>query len=220
VTEAGGDVLYVESTLIPDGRGLTLTGQLGDVMQESVRAAQSWVMAHAADLKLDAKSLQQSGVHVHVPAGASPKDGPSAGVTMITALASLYTGHPARSDTAMTGEITLTGLVLPVGGIKEKVLAARRAGLRRVVLPSENRSDLRELPDHVRKEMDFVFVDRIDDVLDAVLPRPGTAGKKVVVVRDPKAARVPKLVGPRRDDDRAAARSVRRTASSKRRARH
>ena len=130
-TEAGGDVLYIEATLLPDGRGLRLTGQLGDVMQESAKAAQSYVWSQAEHLGIDPNVFRKSGVHIHVPAGAVPKDGPSAGVTMVTALASLYTHLPARSDTAMTGEITLTGLVLPIGGVKEKVLAARRAGIRR-----------------------------------------------------------------------------------------
>ena len=110
------------------------------------------------------------GLHIHVPAGAIPKDGPSAGVTMTTALASLYSGQPARSDTAMTGEITLTGLVLPIGGVKEKVLAARRAGIKRVILPRGNQKDLRDLPDEVRKEMEFIFADRVEDVLRAVVP--------------------------------------------------
>jgi ATP-dependent Lon protease len=186
VTETGGDVLYVESSLLPEGRGLQLTGQLGEVMQESARAAQSWVWAHAEALHIDRQRLKEGGVHIHVPAGATPKDGPSAGVTMATALASLYTGRKARTDTAMTGEITLTGLVLPVGGIKEKVLAARRAGLRRVVLPIENENDLRDLPEHVRHEMEFVLVDRIDQVLDAVMasgkksPRPRRDGRRIV----------------------------------------
>jgi ATP-dependent Lon protease len=169
VTETGGDVLYIDPTLLPDGRGMTLTGQLGDVMQESARAAQSWILSHAADLQVDPKRITRNGVHVHVPAGAIPKDGPSAGVTMASALASLYTGRPVRHDSAMTGEITLTGLVLPVGGIKEKVLAARRAGLKRVVLPEANRNDLRELPENVRQEVEFVFVESIDEVLEAVI---------------------------------------------------
>ncbi|MGH9666565.1 MAG: endopeptidase La, partial [Bryobacteraceae bacterium] len=125
-TEAGGDVLYIEATLLPHGRGLTLTGQLGDVMQESAKAAQSYLWSHARELGIDPVQFRNSGLHIHVPAGAIPKDGPSAGVTMATALTSLYTDRPARSDTAMTGEITLTGLVLPIGGVKEKVLAARR----------------------------------------------------------------------------------------------
>jgi ATP-dependent Lon protease len=169
VTETGGEVLYIETTLLPAGRGFTLTGQLGEVMQESARAAQSWVQSNAAALGIDPKKMKDSGIHIHVPAGAIPKDGPSAGVTMATALASLFTGKPARTDTAMTGEITLTGLVLPVGGIKEKVLAARRAGLKRVILPRENQSDLRELPEHVSREMEFILVDRIGQVLEAVM---------------------------------------------------
>ena len=169
-TEAGGDVLYIESTLLPNGKGLTLTGQLGEVMQESAKIAQSYVWAHAADLGVDPELIKNSGVHVHVPAGAIPKDGPSAGVTMTTAMASLYAGLPARSDIAMTGEMTLAGLVLPIGGVKEKVLAARRAGIHRVVLPQGNKKDLRELPDHVRQEMQFHFVDRVEEVLSLVVP--------------------------------------------------
>lgn len=172
-TEAGGDVLYIEASLLPDGKGLTLTGQLGEVMQESVKAAQSYIWSHAAELGIDPEVFKKDGVHVHVPAGAIPKDGPSAGVTMAVALTSMYTGVPARSDTAMTGEMTLTGLVLPIGGIKEKVLAARRAGIKRVVLPKANKKDLRELPDAVRAEMEFVFADRIGQVLEALLPKLG-----------------------------------------------
>jgi ATP-dependent Lon protease len=169
-TEAGGDVLYIEATLLPHGRGLTLTGQLGDVMQESAKAAQSYLWSHARELGIDPVRFRTSGLHIHVPAGAIPKDGPSAGVTMATALTSLYSDRPARSDTAMTGEITLTGLVLPIGGVKEKVLAARRAGIRRVILPRPNQKDLRDIPEEARKEMEFVFADRIEDVLAAALP--------------------------------------------------
>jgi ATP-dependent Lon protease len=170
-TEAGGDVLYIEATLLPEGRSLTLTGQLGDVMQESAKAARSYIWSHADELGIDHGQFRRAGVHIHVPAGAIPKDGPSAGITMATALASLYTACPARNDTAMTGEITLTGLVLPIGGVKEKVLAARRAGILRVILPKENGKDLRELPDHVRAEMEFILVERIEDVLAAAIPR-------------------------------------------------
>jgi ATP-dependent Lon protease len=169
-TEAGGDVLYVESTLLPSGKGLTLTGQLGEVMQESAKTAQSYIWSHAADLGVDPEVIKNNGVHVHVPAGAIPKDGPSAGVTMTSALASLYTGLPARSDTAMTGEVTLAGLVLPIGGLKEKVLAARRAGIHRLILPQANKKDLRDLPDHVRQEMQFHFVERVEEVLSLVIP--------------------------------------------------
>ena len=170
-TETGGDVLYVEATLLPNGRGMTLTGQLGEVMQESARAAQSYIWSHAQELGIDRSLFRRYGVHIHVPAGAIPKDGPSAGVTMATALASIYSGHSVRVDTAMTGEITLVGLVLPVGGIKEKVLAARRAGIKRVILPVENEKDLSELPDPVRTEMEFIFAERIEEVLTAAIPQ-------------------------------------------------
>jgi ATP-dependent Lon protease len=169
-TETGGDVLYIESTLLPNGKGLTLTGQLGEVMQESAKIAQSYVWAHAADLGVDPELIKSSGVHLHVPAGAIPKDGPSAGVTMTTAMASLYANLPARSDIAMTGEVTLAGLVLPIGGVKEKVLAARRAGIKQVILPYGNKKDLREIPDHVRQEMQFHFVNRVEEVLSIVVP--------------------------------------------------
>jgi ATP-dependent Lon protease len=169
-TEAGGDVLYLESTLLPDGKGLTLTGQLGEVMQESAKTAQSYVWAHAEELGIDPKLFRDAGVHLHVPAGATPKDGPSAGITAVVSLASMYTKHPVRSDTAMTGEVTLSGLVLPVGGIKEKVLAARRAGIKRVILPKANQKDLQDIPEEVRNEMEFIFVERIEDVLVQAIP--------------------------------------------------
>jgi ATP-dependent Lon protease len=169
-TEVGGEVLYVEAMLVPDGRGIRLTGQLGSVMRESARAAQTYVWAHAREFGLDPSLFRTCGIHVHVPAGAVPKDGPSAGVAMATALASAYSGVAARSDTAMTGEITLSGLVLPVGGIKEKMLAARRAGIRRVILPKDNEKDLRELPPEVRKEMEFLTVEHIEEALAAAIP--------------------------------------------------
>jgi ATP-dependent Lon protease len=169
-TEAGGDVLYIEATLLPEGTGLTLTGQLGAVMQESAKAAQSFIWSHAEALGIDRALFKNAGVHIHVPAGAIPKDGPSAGITMATALASVYTGVAVRNDMAMTGEITLTGLVLPIGGVKEKVLAARRAELSRVILPAGNEKDLRELPENVWAEMTFLFVERIEDVFAAAMP--------------------------------------------------
>ncbi len=168
-TEAGGDVLYVEATTTPREEKLTLTGQLGDVMQESVKAARSWLWSASSSLGIEPSRMTDTGVHVHVPAGAVPKDGPSAGVTMATALASLYLDRAVRSDLAMTGEITLSGLVLPVGGIKEKVLAAHRAGMRVIVLPRENEHDLDKLPEHVRADLKFVLVDRIDEVLAEAL---------------------------------------------------
>src|SRR5579871_187386 len=170
-TETGGDVLYVEATLLPDGKGLSLTGHLGEVMQESAKAAYSYLWSHCDELSIGRKPFLKAGVHIHVPAGAIPKDGPSAGVTLAAALASLYAEQPARKDTAMTGEITLTGLVLPIGGVKEKVLAARRAGLRRIILPKENEKDLRELPDEVLATMEFVFVRHVKEVLAAAIPQ-------------------------------------------------
>ncbi len=169
-TEAGGDVLYIEATLLPEGKSMTLTGQLGEVMQESAKTAQSFVWSHAGELGIDPERIKQNGVHIHVPAGAIPKDGPSAGVTMVTALASLYSELPARGDTAMTGEVTLTGLVLPIGGVKEKVLAARRAGIKRVILPRANQKDLRDLPEPARADTEFIFAERVEDVLAAVIP--------------------------------------------------
>jgi ATP-dependent Lon protease len=170
-TETGGDVLYVEAVLLPESDRsdrFMLTGQLGRVMQESAQAARSYIVSHFASLGIEPSS---GGVHVHVPAGAIPKDGPSAGVTMATALASLYSNLPTRSDTAMTGEITLTGMVLPVGGIKEKVLAARRAGLKCVILPKENARDIGELTEEVRQSMRFEYAERIEDVLAVAIPQ-------------------------------------------------
>ncbi len=169
-TEAGGDVLYIEALLLPEGKGLTVTGQLGEVMQESVKAAQSYLWSHADQLGIDPKLFKDYGVHLHVPAGAIPKDGPSAGITMAVALTSLYTKSPAVMDTAMTGEITLTGLVLPIGGVKEKVLAARRAGMKRVILPKANQKDLRDLAPEIQAEIEFVFVDHVSQVLEVMLP--------------------------------------------------
>ena len=166
-TPAGGDVLYVEAIRLPGEPKLTLTGQLGEVMKESARAAQSWVLSQAARLGVESA---EPGIHIHVPAGAIPKDGPSAGLTMAAAVASLYTGKPLRSDTAMTGEITLTGLVLPVGGVKEKLLAARRAGLTRVILPRRNQKDLTDLPEALREGLELRFVGRIEEMLADAIP--------------------------------------------------
>jgi ATP-dependent Lon protease len=181
-TETGGDVLYVETSLLPGGRDLTLTGQLGDVMQESARAARSYLWSHADELGIDIDRFKRNGVHIHVPSGAIPKDGPSAGITMTTALASLYLGTPVRSDIAMTGEISLSGLVLPIGGVKEKVLAARRAGIKKVILPKANQKDLREVPEEVQQEMTFTLVDTIEDVLPAALqPSLQLPGKEPVL---------------------------------------
>jgi ATP-dependent Lon protease len=168
-TEMGGEVLFIEATLLPGGRGLTITGQLGEVMQESARAAQSYLWSHAAEFGIEPEIFKEFGVHLHVPAGAIPKDGPSAGVTITSALASLYTGRRVRPDTAMTGEITLSGLVFPIGGVKEKVLAAHRAGIRRIILPSRNEADVDDIPEDVRNNLQIVFVSGIAEVLDAAL---------------------------------------------------
>jgi ATP-dependent Lon protease len=168
-TPVGGDIMFIEATRMPGAKGFQLTGQLGDVMKESAMAAFSYVRSHADELKIDGKLFEKSDIHVHVPAGAQPKDGPSAGVTMATALSSLLTGRRVRSDMAMTGEITLRGSVLPVGGIKEKVLAAHRAGLKTIILPKRNEPDLDDLPQEVRDSLEFVLVDKVQQVLDSAL---------------------------------------------------
>ncbi len=168
-TEAGGDVLFVEAVQTPGGKGLVLTGQLGEVMKESAQTALSYLWSQAAALGIDPAVFQNSGVHIHVPAGAIPKDGPSAGVTMATSLVSLLTGRPVRSDTAMTGEITLAGLVLPIGGLKEKALAAHRAGITRIVMPAANLKDLAELDDSVKAELEFIPALNLQQVFAAAL---------------------------------------------------
>jgi len=168
-TPTGGDVLFIEATRMPGGKGFQLTGSLGDVMQESAKAALSFVRSRAEALGLPNDFFEKSDFHLHVPAGAQPKDGPSAGVTMATALVSLISGKPVREDVGMTGEITLRGQVLPIGGVKEKVLAAHRSGLKTVILPERNEADLEDLPDEVRKDIKFVFVETVDDVLEAAL---------------------------------------------------
>ena len=170
VTQAGGDVLYVEAQLLARGTGLTLTGQLGNVMRESAEIAWHMLWAEAPAYGINETVFECNGMHIHVPAGAIPKDGPSAGIAMATALVSLLSSQPMRNDTAMTGELTLSGLVLPVGGIKDKVLAARRAGLRRVILPRANTKDLRTLPEAARAELEFVFVERFVEVIRDALP--------------------------------------------------
>ena len=164
-TPVGGDILFIEATRTPGGGRLLLTGQLGEVMRESAQAALSLIKSMAGQLKIEPALFEKSDIHVHVPAGATPKDGPSAGVAMFMALASLLTGRVIRSDTAMTGEISLRGLVLPVGGIKEKVVAARGAGITRVMLPARNRRDYDDIPEEVRKSLEFVWLERVDDAV-------------------------------------------------------
>jgi ATP-dependent Lon protease len=168
-TPVGGDILFIEATRIPGSGKLILTGQLGDVMRESVQAALSLVKSRAESLGVDPALFEKSDIHVHVPAGAIPKDGPSAGVAMFMALVSLLTGRMVRHDTAMTGEISLRGLVLPVGGIKEKVVAAARAGLTRVMLPARNRKDFEDIPEAARKSLEFVWLERVDEAVAAAL---------------------------------------------------
>jgi ATP-dependent Lon protease len=168
-TPVGGDILFIEATKTPGSGRLQLTGQLGDVMKESAQAAFTLVKSMAASLKIDQTVLEKSDIHVHVPAGATPKDGPSAGVAMFMALSSLLTGRVIRSDTAMTGEISLRGLVLPVGGIKEKVVAAAAAGITRVMLPARNRRDYDDIPEDVRKGLEFVWLERVEDAASAGL---------------------------------------------------
>ncbi len=180
-TAAGGDILFVEATRMKGGRTLTLTGQLGDVMKESAQAALSWVRSHASELGIAANFWESSDIHLHVPAGAIAKDGPSAGVTMVTALVSLLRGRPVRADLAMTGEITLSGRVLPVGGIKEKVLAAKRAGLKAVILPKRNEKNLVEdVPPPVRDSMTFHLVESIHDVIDVAFGEASGRSEQVV----------------------------------------
>src|SRR6266446_669014 len=173
-TPTGGEIVFVEAALTPGKGELRLTGQLGDVMKESASAALSYLKDRASVLGIDPSLFEKNDIHVHVPAGAQPKEGPSAGVTVLTAMASILTGRPARDDVAMTGEITLRGKVLPIGGVKEKVLGAHRAGIRRVLLPAHNEADLDDIPADLRKEMQLVLVESIDQVLrEALAPAVG-----------------------------------------------
>jgi ATP-dependent Lon protease len=173
-TPTGGDILFIECTKVPGKGRLTLTGQLGDVMKESAQAALSLLKVRAGLLGIDQSVFDNSDVHLHVPAGAIPKDGPSAGVAMFIALASLFTGRTVRNDIAMTGEISLRGLVLPIGGVKNKVLAAVRAGIKTVMLPERNRRDFEDIPEAAREAVDFVWMSTVDDALAAALSAPET----------------------------------------------
>ena len=170
VMPVGGDILFIEASAVPGEGRLVVTGQLGDVMRESAQAALSWVRGHASDLGLEEDWFAKRDLHIHVPAGAVPKDGPSAGIAMATALSSLAMGRPVSEEVAMTGEITLTGQVLPIGGLRDKVLAAQRAGITTVILPKENEADLDDLPREVRKQMTFVPADHVDEVIEAAFP--------------------------------------------------
>jgi ATP-dependent Lon protease len=179
-TPVGGDVLFVEATSFPGKGRLTITGQLGDVMRESAQAALSYVRGHHSELApgLGEDWFAEHDIHIHVPAGAIPKDGPSAGVTMATALVSLISGRPVRDEVGMTGEMTLTGQVLPIGGLKEKALAAQRAGVTTVIAPTLNEADVEEIPEHLRRDLSFVFVDHIDEALDVALEAPSSNGRR------------------------------------------
>jgi len=171
----GGDILFIESARVPGNGRLILTGQLGDVMKESAQAALSLVKARAETLDIDPALFKDSDIHVHVPAGAIPKDGPSAGVAIFVSLVSLLTGRRVRRDTAMTGEISLRGLVLPVGGIKEKCIAAAQAGIRRVLLPQRNRKDFEEIPEAARQQLQFEWLENVDQAIQAALEPAATA---------------------------------------------
>jgi ATP-dependent Lon protease len=192
-TETGGDIMFFEATKVPGNKGFTLTGQLGDVMKESAQAALSYVRSRAESLGLDPEFFNKADIHLHIPAGAIPKDGPSAGITMASALASLLTERPVRPKLCMTGEITLRGKVLPVGGIKEKVLAAQRYGLETVILPRRNEADLDDVPATVRERIKFILVDTVDEVIAAALtPAPGTEEPLAPAAKPPKPKRSPR----------------------------
>ena len=189
VTEVGGDVLAIEVTRMDGKEDFILTGQLGEVMRESARAGLSWIRTHAGQLGIQRETFEKQTMHIHVPAGAIPKDGPSAGITMATAMVSAFTGIPVRKDVAMTGEITLRGRVLPIGGLKSKILAAHLSGAKTVIIPRRNEKDLRDIPDEIRKSMKLILVDSMDQVLEAALrrkPRPLVAEPpKVIKDGDP-----------------------------------
>jgi ATP-dependent Lon protease len=187
-TPVGGDVLFIEATAYPGTGKLTITGQLGDVMKESAQAALSWVRSHTEQLGLPENWFAEHDVHIHVPAGAVPKDGPSAGVTIATAIASLVRDEPVAEDVGMTGEITLTGQVLPIGGLREKVLAAQRYGLQRIVMPRDNEPDLEELPDEAREELEFVLADTIEDVFAVAFSSPGRSRPQATPASERQAA--------------------------------
>jgi len=185
-TEAGGDILPVEVSLMEGKGSLMLTGQLGEVMQESAQAAISYARSHAHELDIGDIDFDKLDIHIHVPEGAVPKDGPSAGITMATALISALIDRPVHRDVAMTGEITLRGRVLPIGGLKEKVLAAHRAGLKTVLLPKQNQKDMIEIPKKIKRDLKFVFVDRMDEVLPvALLPELGPESKQQASASQP-----------------------------------
>ncbi len=174
-TENGGDIIFIETSKMKGDKGLILTGSLGEVMKESAQAALSYIRTNAHSLHIPENFYQESDIHIHIPAGATPKDGPSAGITIATAVLSLLREKPVPHEVAMTGELTLSGRILPVGGIKEKVLAARRAGVKTVILPKKNEKNLDDIPDYVKREINFVLVENIQEVFDLTLPLSGGA---------------------------------------------
>jgi ATP-dependent Lon protease len=190
-TPVGGDVLFIEATAMPGKGKLTITGQLGDVMKESAQAALSYVRGHHPEIApgLGADWFAEHDIHIHVPAGAIPKDGPSAGITMVTALSSLISARCVRDDVAMTGEVTLTGQVLPIGGLKEKALAAQRNRITTVIAPALNEPDVDEIPEHLRRDLSFVFVDRVTDVLESALESPASKNGRGPRARRGQASR-------------------------------
>jgi ATP-dependent Lon protease len=197
-TSSGGDILFIEATRMKGSGGLLITGQLGDVMKESAQAALSYIKAHSADLGIEAETFEKYDIHIHVPAGAIPKDGPSAGITIATAIASLMSNRPVRHQLAMTGEITLRGKVLPVGGLKEKILAARRAGLETVIIPVKNEKDLVDVPERLRKPLKLVPVKTISEVLEAALS-PLVLAQTESIPGEARRARIRESAGRRRD---------------------
>ncbi|HVE16110.1 MAG TPA: endopeptidase La, partial [Chthoniobacterales bacterium] len=212
-TESGGDVLYIEATVMKGKGVLTLTGHLGDVMKESAQAALSYVRSREKSLGINPDMFTKQDLHIHVPAGAIPKDGPSAGITMATAIASALAQVPVRRDLAMTGEITLRGRVLPIGGLKEKILAAKRAKLTSVILPKRNRKDLDEIPKHILKGIQLVFADTMDDVMKVALRRRAPAKKKTGQPQAPESPKqVPRIEKSRRTEPTAHVKSASQSA--------
>jgi ATP-dependent Lon protease len=192
-TSFGGTVLFIEATAMPGGRGFQVTGSVGNVMQESARAALSYVRSRSHSLGIPNEFFEKSDIHMHIPAGAQPKDGPSAGVTMATSLVSLITGRKVKPQVGMTGEITLRGQVLAIGGVKEKVLAAHRNGLTTVILPKQNENDLDDVPDEIRKTMKFIFAETVDEVINAALEKKKPAKKSAAAKPKPKKTKSTKV---------------------------
>jgi ATP-dependent Lon protease len=183
-TSYGGDIILVEATLYPGDGKIILTGQLGDVMQESAKASLSYIRSRAEKLKIESKKFKEYDMHIHIPAGAIPKDGPSAGITIATSIASIFKNRPIKHGVGMTGEITLRGRILPVGGLKSKILAAQRAGLKKVIIPEKNKKDLKDIPKSVKKALDIIFVKNVDEVFDIAIEKEKKINKKSIKEKD------------------------------------